>query len=498
MCSVYGRRGAGRHDRPDSADQKLNPAVTGAGKSNLSRFATAASMIVVALGAAMVFASSTSTRVLGQFDFEHSAANLVDAKGLLDPLTVAIDSSATPNRVYVADSGNNRVLGWKDAASFSNGAPADLVIGQPDFLSTACAATSAVSLCNPEGVAADGLGNLYVADFADNRVLAYKDPFVACGSFPCVGGPASLVFGQGGSFTSSTCDYQTVGIAISANDLCHPIGVAVDGAGNLYVADFSNSRVLEYSTPLTTGFTADKVFGQGGDLSAIGCNSDTSGGAPTAKDLCYPIATAVDGTGHVYVADSGNNRVVEYNSPLTTDTTADKVFGQGGNFMSDSCNFDTLDGSSTAIDLCGPAGVATDASGNLYVVDSGNNRVLEYNTPVTTDFTADTVFGEGGDFTANFCNFDTSDGSSTAVDLCDPYGAAVDASGDLYVVDSSNNRVLKYNTPWTTATANNVLGQLDFTHQSENLTDAQGLYNPEGVAIETSATPNRIYVSDYE
>ena len=94
------------------------------------------------------------------------------------------------------------MLGWRDAESFSNGAPADLVIGQPDFLSSDCAVTSNLSLCIPAGVAVDTSGNLYVADTGNSRVLEYTNPFAACaGVFPCVGGAANLVFGQGGDFT---------------------------------------------------------------------------------------------------------------------------------------------------------------------------------------------------------------------------------------------------------------------------------------------------------
>ena len=105
----------------------------------------------------------------------------------------------------------------------------------------------------------DTSGNLYVADVYNNRVLEYANPFTACdNTFPCVGGPANVVLGQGASFTSNGCDYDTGGVfsGASAIDLCYPEGVAVDGVGNLYVADASNSRVLEYNAPLITGAAA--------------------------------------------------------------------------------------------------------------------------------------------------------------------------------------------------------------------------------------------------
>ena len=279
-------------------------------------FGIAAVMLPVALYVAIVLASGTTAdRVLGQVDFTHNGVH-VNAQGLYEPFAVAIDSSATPNHIYVADQDNDRVLGWRDAASFTNGQAADLVIGQPDFLTSFCngasGAVSAGSLCAPAGVAVDGSGNLYVADTNNNRVLEYTNPFAACkGVFPCVGGAANEVLGQDGSFTTPDCNNG----GVSANSLCDPVGVAVDGSGNLWVADQGNSRVLEYNTPLTNT-TANTVFGQDGSFTTAGCNHDTSGGNSTAIDLCSPEGVALDGAGNLYVADTENNRALEYNQPL--------------------------------------------------------------------------------------------------------------------------------------------------------------------------------------
>jgi len=470
-------------------------------------FSIVPAIVAGALFAAIVLASGTTAdRVLGQFDFVHVTPNLVDSKGLSTPHAVAIDASSSPNRVYVADAENNRVLGWKTSTSFANGAPADLVIGQPDFISNDCNSTSASNLCAPLGVAVDASGNLYVADSENSRVLEYTNPFAACVStFPCVGGAAHLVFGQGGSFSSGACDSDTGATGSTTDDLCDPTAVALDGLGNLFVADSGNERVLKYNTPLTTDTTADTVFGQGGDFTSNNCNFDTNGGNPTAHDLCDPTSVALDGSGNLYVADTVNERVLEYSAPFSSTPTANKVFGQGGSFTSNDCDFDTVDigfGSSPD-DLCDPTGVAVDGAGNLYVGDTTNNRVLEYNSPLSTNTTADAVFGQGGDFTSNVCNFDiqllgTNLAGSTADDLCLPAGVAADASGNLFVTDEGNSRALRYNTPLSTdTTADAVLGQLDFTHQAINLTDAQGLINPEAVAIDPSVTPNRLYVTDF-
>ncbi len=446
-----------------------------------------------------MFASATSAnRVLGQLDFVHIGPNLIDAKGLSSPHAVAIANSGATGRVYIADAENNRVLGWANASSFGNGAPADLVIGQPDFSSNSCNPAADDTLCLPSGVAVDGSGNLYVSDSSHSRVLEYTNPFGACSSFPCVGDPADLVFGQGG-MTSVGCNSDTGGGAPTNADLCQPSAIAVDKSDNLYVADSGNNRVLKYNTPLSTDTVADMVFGQGGSFTVGDCNFDTGGGNPTANDLCDPSGVVLDGAGNLYIADTINSRVLEYNAPLTT--TANRVLGQGGSFGLGDCNSDTLDIGSSADDLCNPTGLGLDAAGDLYVADTNNSRVLEYTTPLTTNATADLVFGQGGDFTSDVCNFDVGvvndvDGS-TAIDLCTPTGVALDGSGDLYVADAGNNRTLEYNSPLgTNTTAAKVLGQMDFTHQRVNLTDGQGLSSPETVAIDSSATPNRIYATD--
>ena len=103
-------------------------------KSTFWKFAVLSLLIFAATLATPTIAMQGDTiadRVLGQFDFFHDAANLIDASGLAQPFSVAIDSSVVPNRLYVADQNNNRVLGYKDVTAFINGGPADLVIGQP-------------------------------------------------------------------------------------------------------------------------------------------------------------------------------------------------------------------------------------------------------------------------------------------------------------------------------------------------------------------------------
>ena len=280
--------------------------------------------------------------------------------------------------------------------AFANSAPADLVIGQPDFYSgdpySDGPGPTAGTLFEPTAAAVDGAGNLYVSDSQSNRVLEYNQPFAGCGVFPCVGGSANLVFGQGGSFTSRDCNIK--GVRVDADSLCTPLGVAIDAVGNLYVADRGNSRVLEYNSPLSTDTTADTVFGQNGSFNTASCNGPDNM-TISADTLCDPSGVAVDAGGNLYISDELNNRVLGYKTPLSTDTTADMVFGQGGSFSSNGLNTGGL----SADSLFDPEFVTTDAFNDLYIADHGNNRMLEYKTPFSTDTTADVVFGQEGSYT---------------------------------------------------------------------------------------------------
>src|ERR1700733_14675114 len=211
-------------------------------------------------------------------------------------------------------------------------------------------------------------------------------------------------------------------------------------------------------------------------------------------DLCSSTGRALGGSGHPYVPDTANNRVLEFNTPLTSGVTAAKVFGQDGDFTLSSCDFDTDNSVATAVDMCDPSGVVVNSS-NLYVADSDNSRVLEFNDPLGASTTANAVFGQGGSFTSNDCDFDTFADGSTDVDLCDPIGVALDGSGNLYVADDGNSRVLEFNTPLSNETADTVFGTCgNFTASSCTGISPNNLSAPSGLAVDAS---DNLYVSDY-
>jgi sugar lactone lactonase YvrE len=424
---------------------------------------------------------ATADFVIGQSNFFTNGPNFMDAHSLNFPQGVAIDRSGN---VYVIDTFNNRVLGWR-SASVANGQPADLVLGQPDFLSSRCNQgffpPTAATLCTGTeygGIAVDPAGNLYVADTLNNRVLEFNTPLAACASFPCVGGPANLVFGQGPTGTNFTGIACADGIGNdpvpSASGLCGPTGIAVDESGNLFVADHNNSRVLEYEAPLSPNVTANAVFGQGPSGTSFVTNACIGGpsnpNAANATGLCGPVGVAV-GAGNLYIVDNGNNRVLEYSLPSATPTN---VFGQDGSYTLNGCN-DAVQSSGKGA-LCGPVGVAFDGATNqLFISETSSNRVFEYSPPNTA---AIIVFGQSGSFTSTSCSAGTAPGDVLGVgadSLCQPTGVAVDSSDKLYIADSADSRVLVYNNSLNAFPANLVLGQADFVHNGLNRVKAAGI-----------------------
>ena len=318
---------------------------------------------------------------------------------------------------------------------------------------------SANSLNFHAGLALDGSGNLYVADAGNNRVLFY----------PAGRTTATRVYGQGGSFTSNDANHG----GISADSLSNPQNVVVDSIGNLYVADQSNNRVLFYPAGSTT---ATRVYGQNGNFTTNSANSN----GVSATTLAQPYGLALDSGGDLYVTDYLNNRVLFYSAGSTTAT---QVYGQSGSFSGNTAN----NGGLNANSLNQPTGVAVDSSGDLYVADIYNNRVLFYPYGSTI---ATQVYGQPG-FTTN----DANNGGVTAGSLNNPMAVALDLSGDLYVVDRSNNRVLFY--PLGSTSATRVYGQAnDFTASSSNNggITANTLSQPWDVALDSSGN---VYVTDY-
>ena len=320
------------------------------------------------------------------------------------------------------------------------------VYGQSGNFTTASIGipASASNLVAPTAIAVDSIGNVYIADTFNNRVLVY-----AGGSTT-----ATLVYGQNGSLSANSTNNG----GISANSLNFPEDIAIDASGNVYICDSLNNRVLYFPRGSTT---ATRVYGQPGFT--------TKDVGSTATGLNLPTGVVVDSSNNVYICDNGNNRVLYYPSGTTTPS---RVYGQ--------TVFTTSTAGASATGLNGPFRLALDTSGNLYVSENNNNRVLYFPSGTTT---ATRVYGQA--------NFTATTTGTTATSLNYPDGIALDYFGNLYVVDKNNNRVLYY--PSGTTTATNVYGQANNLTTSTTGTTSSSFDSPQGIAIDSNGN---LYVVD--
>ena len=350
--------------------------------------------------------------VVGQAGFtsDSGAFASVSNSAIFEPAGVVIDPVS--GRLFVADNGNARVLSWPSNQAWVDGGQADLVFGAPDFTTYFYDAAPGLNLIRPTGLALDSQGNLYVADAEESLVLVYTQPFTNAMDAELIiknlYNPLAVhldsqdnlyiadtynhrvlfyekpltskdttpdrVFGQP-NMTSKT---PNGGGAISADGLHYPSGVALDKADNLYVSDSRNNRVLVYLNPASGDTTADIIFGQMGDFTTGTANK----GGISAESLSFPYGLAVDGQGSLWVADSDNHRVLRYDNPLTSDRVADSVLGQKGSLTRGQRNLDqrTSQGRSAPGQgsFDGPLAIGVAPGGGLFVVDTGNSRVLGF------------------------------------------------------------------------------------------------------------------------
>jgi sugar lactone lactonase YvrE len=385
---------------------------------------------------------TTADLVYGQADFASSDAT--GERAFATPRDLYAHGSGV---LFVSDTPNNRVLGWSDVANYQSGTDPDIVIGQPDFASTTPAnPPTAASLNQPTGITMDDAGNLYVADTGNNRILVFvpevdqSDPDL----IPVFtsGMSAEVVIGHDDFASTTPANPPT------ASSLNQPQGVALDSRQNLVVADTGNNRVLifpgkeEMLVPVETGAYANYVIGHPSDNSAqIGdFTVKNTPESPTATSLNQPTDVAVGAVADtLYVADTGNNRVLVYTKAIPVDARADYVIGQP-DMVSNTANNGGIGNNS----LNNPTGLAVDCSNRLYIADTGNNRVLTFLEPQTTSPSADTVFGQGGSFTTG----DANQGGLSADSLSAPTGVATDyTTMNAFIADSANQRALEYNHP---------------------------------------------------
>ncbi|MCE9616382.1 MAG: NHL repeat-containing protein [Lentisphaerae bacterium] len=375
-------------------------------------------------------------RVVGKLRFDQPYANQPTERRMNNPVGVGVHRGSTPNRLWVSDIGNSRVLGYADTQTITNGTPATLVLGQPTLtngevnaglsgplMNAVNAVASAQSLCFPVGVAVGPDGTVYVADQSNSRVLAFHDPF----TFDTT---ADRVFGK-----SSFSQVQPQFPYGTAQSLMGPEGVCLDLSGNLWVADTLNNRVVRFPNPgsqPTTGAAADLCIGQAGFVSSSASPPYAPG--LSATRLNNPHGVHVGPSGRLYVADTLNNRVLAYAPPFYSGMPAFAVFGQA-TFVEGLSNRGV---GATAATLSEPGNIMEDAQGNVYVSDTRNNRLLKYNVPFGGgDLVADEVYGQSTMTTSLPL-------PPSPASLYSPSALAPDSFGNLFVADTENSRVLRF------------------------------------------------------
>ncbi len=419
--------------------------------------------------------NTTAQAAIGQPRVLSNVLNQMGPIGLFYPYDVARDPAVANTRLYVVDTFSSRVLGFECGgnncalASFS---AASRVFGQPDFIRQEqngglLGGVSASGLNFPQGVAVGSSGTLFVADTGNNRVLVYQSPWSDA--------VADVVLGQSSMGSG--------GAGSGLNQLRAPEGLFVDGSGALWVADTGNNRILKF-TSITTGASA--AFAIGGS------------GGPSPTTLSGPRDLVLDGVGNLFVADTGFSRVLRYAPPLSGGIGATIVFGHAGSMTNGAANQGGISADSLAL----PEKLEVDGGGRLWVADTGNHRVLEYDNPVASQ-TATRVFGQASRTqvpTFATGGNDAPDGFPNAAGFAGPRGITLDGAGRLWVCDREDSRVVGFDNPLGAApaaiVADRVLGKPDFVSNYANLPTQKRVNNPVAVAVDRSHTPNRLWMSD--
>jgi adhesin/invasin len=310
-------------------------------------------VLVYQLNSDNTFPDYLADYVIGQNSFSITQSNQgtsASASTLSSPSDVFYDTAN--QRLYVADTGNSRVLIFTSAIA-DNGQAANLVLGQSNMTSVG-PGTGSSRFASPSAVTVNTSNNrVAIADRDNNRVLIWNNVPTSNGQ------AASLVLGQSG-FSGS-------GFAVAQNRLHGPKGVSYDpNTGFLYVSDTENNRVLLWTLAVTVnGQAADYVLGQTSF-------TESSAGAIGSSALKLPNRISVNPRSSlVYVADTGNNRVLTFREILANGQAANRVVGQA--------DFSTNAAAASQTGLSGPLGVTVNsANGIALVSDSGNHRILGY------------------------------------------------------------------------------------------------------------------------
>jgi sugar lactone lactonase YvrE len=376
----------------------------------------------------------TSAAGIGKAGFSGDGA-LATTAALFNPAGVSVDVNGN---IFIADAGNERIrridhsskIITTEAGSTGEGLPA-----------------TAALLLSPRGIALDAENNLLIADTFHHRIRRVNH---LTGQITTVAGTGVGGFaGDGGPATAAR--------------IYTPVSVAVDRSGNIFIADDDNYRIrrVDAVTGIITTIAGIGEIGFAGD-----------GGPATSAMIGEPFGVGVDAAGNVYIADPYNARVRR----VDVSTGIISTFAGGGSSSADG-NLAT----ETALAL--PAAVAVDSAGNVYIADSGADRVRKVDAATKR---ISTVAG-GGDFLGD-------GGLATSARLSRPHGVTLDASGNLLIADTDQNRIRKVDASTKIISTIAGTGVPGFSGDAGAAIAAQ-LSRPMAVAIDSAGS---IYIADEE
>jgi sugar lactone lactonase YvrE len=406
--------------------------------------------------------------------------------GFNSPIGIGVDSGGN---VYVADSGNHTIRKITPAGVVTT------LAGTAGSPGSADGTGSAARFSGPAGVCVDSAGNVYVADGNNHTIRKITPAGVVTTLAGTAGGSGSAdgtgnvarfqityssgvaVDGAGNVYVADT-DNGTIRKITSAgvvttlagtarNPNCvdgtgnaagffDPVGVGLDSSGNMYVSDGVYTNTIRKITPAGVVTTFAGMAGSSG-------STDGTGGAARFN---YPIGVCVDSGGNVYVADNGNYTIRKI-TPTGVVTTLAGTAGSSG----------SADGTGSAARFGGPVGAAVDSSGNVYVTDNCTIRKITPTGVVTT------LAGMAG-------NAGSTDGTGGAARFNYPVGVCVDSSGNVYVADSGNDTIRKI-TPAGVVTT--LAGTAGSSGSADGTGSAALFGDPEGVAVDSGGN---VYVTD--